>query len=381
MKRIAAREFLLLVGCMALILLVALFGWGRNAWLARSVQASSDEIARRLPILDSLNHNAQPRQLAFVGLFDTTFLRTHNTVFSLDSAWIDGLNPLSEMSRVYVGILVNALVSTGYHNPLASPKHPEGSLSDLGALVKRKFPNAYPNLSDHTAGVKARERYPIAFAQYSDGAATRISTESTLWEPPPKDLQQRVDGEMAMMYGAVHIVDESWDGHSARGWSGKAIPEMEQADMKAMKSTFIQIGVQYEELQVYPETLVISSTYAPRLVLGTALMNEVDEQAQFHSAFEHLVDNNVLKCTFDELLLTTQRRPVPPTTEAQQALSEQKTAINELEQERNNARTGLWSAAKQWEVVKWAAIVLFVLVWPLRLLLLGTRWALRTVRS
>ncbi len=383
MKRIVAREFLLLVSCMVALLLAALFGWGRNAWLARTIQASSDEIASRIPILDSLHRNAQPKQLDFVGLFDTTFLRTHGTMLSLDSAWIDGLNPLSEMSRVYVGVFVNALASTGYNSQESTPslKLPEGSISDLGALVKRKYPSAYQDLSDHTVGIKARERYPIAFAHYSDSLPTRISTESRLWEPPAKDLQPRVDDEMAMLYGAVHIVEESWNGLSADGWSGKGIPESEQADMGSIKASLSGIGVAFEELQVYPETLVITSTYTPRLAFATALMNEPEEHAQMRSAYKHLADQCALSCTYEDLLYTIQRKPIPPSQDIQDALAAQTVAIDELGREQNDARASLWNEDKQWSVVKWAAIVLFVLVWPLRLLILGTRWALRTVRS
>jgi hypothetical protein len=93
------------------------------------------------------------------------------------------------------------------------------------------------------------------------------------------------------------------------------------------------------------------------------------------------MNRRVLRCNFDELLYTLQNKAVPPSQEALDALAKQRAVVDELGGEQNNARASLWSEAKQWAVVKWASIVLLVLVYPLRLLVLGTRWALQTLRT
>ncbi len=103
--------------------------------------------------------------------------------------------------------------------------------------------------------------------------------------------------------------------------------------------------------------------------------------AELRDGYEHLKNRRVLRCNFDELLYTLQNKAVPPSQEAIDALAKKQATVNQLREEQNEARASIWSEAKQWAVVKWAAIVLLVLVYPLRLLVLGTLWAIKVLRK
>ena len=115
--------------------------------------------------------------------------------------------------------------------------------------------------------------------------------------------------------------------------------------------------------------------------MARVLIGEPSPHAALQMAYTHLVDKGALKCSFNQLLFTMQRKPVPPPEEILVAFAEQRAVVDELHKKENEARASLWNEAKQWTVVKWAAIVLLVLVYPLRLLVLGTRWAFRTLRT
>jgi len=58
-----------------------------------------------------------------------------------------------------------------------------------------------------------------------------------------------------------------------------------------------------------------------------------------------------------------------------------KTTLGELFQEQQVARSSIWNDSEQWAVVKWAAVVLLALFYPLRFLVLGTKWALKAIRE
>lgn len=112
-----------------------------------------------------------------------------------------------------------------------------------------------------------------------------------------------------------------------------------------------------------------------------ALLCDTIPYAELRRGYDHLKNRRVLRCNFDELLHTLQNKAVPPGQEAIDALAKQQATVNQLREEQNESRASIWSEAKQWAVVKWTAIVLLVLVYPLRLLILGTLWAVRTLRS
>ncbi len=122
------------------------------------------------------------------------------------------------------------------------------------------------------------------------------------------------------------------------------------------------------------------SSGSPRLlVLVRGILCDTVPFEELRHAFEYLKERSVLQCGFEDLLSTLQDKPVPPTQEALAAVAHQRAIVNKLREEQNDARASLWGAAKQGDMVKWAAIVLLVLFYPLRLLVLGTRWALRTL--
>ena len=99
-------------------------------------------------------------------------------------------------------------------------------------------------------------------------------------------------------------------------------------------------------------------------------------------AHAHLVSRHLINCTFEELLYTLQRKPVPPTQDVLDALAEQNATLDELRKEENDVRSSIWSESKQWAILKWAAIVLLMLV-PSHCACSCSRirWALRTLRS
>lgn len=87
MKRIVAKEFLLLVGCMVILLVVAVFGWTRNSWLEHRSASIGDKVEEHVKGLDSMRQRAVPRHLDFLDLFEPTFVRRNYEVFLVSPFW------------------------------------------------------------------------------------------------------------------------------------------------------------------------------------------------------------------------------------------------------------------------------------------------------
>ena len=87
MKRIVAKEFLLLVGCLVVLVLVALFGWIRNSWFEHRAESIGWEQVKQSRVLDSLDQLTVPRHLDFLDLFEPDFLRTNYDVFLIAPFW------------------------------------------------------------------------------------------------------------------------------------------------------------------------------------------------------------------------------------------------------------------------------------------------------
>lgn len=141
-------------------------------------------------------------------------------------------------------------------------------------------------------------------------------------------------------------------------------------------------GVPKDEMTKYLTKARSNSTTKPTLLHAVrGLLCDTFPYAELRHGFEYLKQRRVLRCNFDELLHTLQNQAVPPSQEALDAAARQRVVVIQLRDDKNIARASIWNEAKQWAVVKWSAIVLLVLVYPLRLLVLGTRWAVRTLRA
>ena len=246
--------------------------------------------------------------------------------------------------------------------------------------MKSRFPDAYNDLPDALVGKKAKQRFPIPFAEIKD---VWVPPEADVWTPPVGAVLADPKGDPAGTGYDVLSYDDKpglkpWERYETR----KHIPLPEAQDLALLRA-----GLRSKH---YPEATSLSLnaeegdttiTQSLRLALARTLMDSTSGYAEMKSVHNHLQNRHVLNCTFDALLYTLQRKSVPPGQETLDALAKQREAVDGLRKEGNEARAGLWSATKQWSVVKWAAIVLLVLVYPLRLLVLGTRWAVRTLRA
>lgn len=329
MKRIVAKEFLLLVGCVVVVLLVAVFAWARNAWLRHTVEKLNRAIYIETDSLLKLHLQASARRLDFVDLFEPKYVRNNHDVFLRTPRWtmdqfmdILAINPFAEFGgeevhtvdwhKRYLGCTANALKKAGYLTPDRLSRY-----SDMAGL--RQF----------------------------SGSTTMKPWERAAWQEHNDFAAQFLDG----FHDDEHIIDSALE----------------------------KLGVPRQELlrNAPPDT----STAAPTMLIVYALERDTLPFTELRSAYHFLVANHVLACSFEELLFTLQNKPVPPSQEVLEAVIKKKTTVDELDQALADARTSIWSEAKQWAVVKWAAIVLLVLVYPLRLLVLGTRWALQTLRA
>lgn len=140
--------------------------------------------------------------------------------------------------------------------------------------------------------------------------------------------------------------------------------------------------ITFDELGEGVDPILSDSAFASApFILARAFTHEPPPHRELQKAYTFLNERGILNCSFDELLFTLQRKPVPPNQDMLDALAKQRATVAALQVEVSHARLGLWNDAKQWAVVKWAAIVLLVLVYPVRLLVLGTLWAVRTLRT
>lgn len=338
MKRIAAREFLLFVACMAVVLLVALFGWMRNSWFEHRFASIGRELAEQREVEDSLSQRAVPKYLDFLDLFEPEYVRGNCDVFivapfwTMDPFWVltndefeyglDNPSPLSTLNRRYLMCVVKALDAQDYwsHDQLArlamNCGQPPEKLTQLAEMLRSSVPE-----------------------------------RQATWRPP-------TDAAEIYNPSAPHAQMTTW----------REVLEQKGASKISIDSTLFHARRD-------------TSHYIPLLIAVRGLLCESTPHTALRSAAEYLRERHALRCNTDDLLYTLQGKAAPPPQEAIDALTNQRATVDKLRTEQSNASASLWSAAKQWAIVKWAAIVLFVLVYPLRLLVLGTRWAVRTLRA
>lgn len=375
MKRIVAKEFLLLVGCLIVLLLIALFGWIRNSWFEHQVDRIGREQVEQSRVLDSLGPLTVPRHLDFLDLFEPEFVRMNSSVFLVSPFWtmdpfltgapggpilrkVEG-DPFasSERKPPFDPNKPFTVESEGpwvkYRDPLGilPPPPPKLNRRLLLCVAKALDTQQYltPTRAKQLAAVCGLSDQDIAGIERELRTAT--VQHETAWKPP-------IDAEEVYTSSVASEKSVSW--------------------IEALQAR----GVPKEELTEQLTRARADTSIAPYLLLAVrGLLCDTVPYAQLRNGFDYLKGHHALRCNVDDLLYTLQSKAVPPTQEAFDAFAKQKKTADELRTQQNATRASLWSAAKQWSVVKWAAIVLFVLVWPLRLLILGTRWALRTVRS
>lgn len=331
MKRIVAREFLLLVSCIVLVLLLALFGWLRNAWFEHQIEITGIKYGQQLNVLDSLSAQAKPVQLDFLDLFDSAYVRKRPQVFlSIPSEAMDELIAL---------VLAAPAV---YKNN----SHEQGQSDPLG------IPPQTP--------LEWNERYLICIANALNDQ-TYLSVDQSELKPWEKYALLQRSNPFLRAALLMQFEDDSQSLNLAL--QQKGIPS--RAEVESVHQA---------------ETSNPSKTRSTTLIAGVLLHDTLPYQ-ELRIACEFLIRKNVVHCTFQDLFYTLHRKPVPPTQEALGLVTKQKVVVDKLAREQEASQLSRWSGAKQWAVVKWAAIVLLVLAYPLRLFVLGTCWALKTLKS
>lgn len=354
MKRIVAKEFLLLVGCVVAVVLVALFGWGRNAWLNQRIADLVREHSEQSKLLDSLVQGSAPIKHDFIDLFDSTFVSKNCEVFLITPFWTHDPFLTGQYEGTKPPFEPNKSFTVAQNDPLGilpPPPPPKFDLRLLLCLANALEMHQY--LTPERVGELASR---CGWTTYDDPqwlhALDDAATKAVrVWRPPPLESEE--------VYNPPVTYDE-------RTWN-------DVMESKGVPSYVVDSVL----LRHHNDSL--SSPHLMVLVRG--ILCDTVPYTELRLAFEFLKERNVLLCSFDELLFTLKDKPVPAAQEALDAVAEQEATVDKLHQEQSELRASLWSEAKQWAVIKWAAIMLFVLVWPLRLLVLGTRWAVRTLRA
>ena len=368
MKRIIAKEFLLLVGCVVVVLLVALFGWARNAWLNHRIDSIGPQLETQVRTLDSLSTTVNPKEYRLIDLFDSASVRGIRRFYFDLPEICNGLDPLSPFSRVYTCALVDAAQRTGHittdlEKRVRNPRVRFSTLADLAKAVRNKYPGSYNDLDDRVLALKLVERYPLAFPNLRDSATAANGRHEVNSGPWTKYSEDNPFTD-AWRYKLQPVAEDDSD---------------RSALLKSLNSGSFRIPLQ--ELADSMDAARPMPLPPASFNLALTIQQEEQPHSELRRAFDHLSSHGVLTCTFEEVLYTLQRKPVPPTQVALAAHEKQKAVVDGLRNDENNIRASLWSEAKQLAIVKWAAIILLLLVYPLRLLVLGTRWAFRTLRA
>jgi hypothetical protein len=403
MKRIVAKEFLLLVGCVLVVLFVALFGLARNAWLTHHIKSHAQQIAHETILLDSLRPLTSPKNLHFINLFDSAFVSKQAQLLLICPAWTKGLNPFLRLNRVYVSQLSNTLISIGYDMNINSsdiknsPKH-EVSIIELGRELKAIYPEELGRMADTIVGISAVHESPLAFS-----SVNTLGNPSWQFKPETEEsinlcseklrriLLESINAKSASQFDRGEFVVKLPDGTLVAFPIEMTVSEVADV-IVSMESREAILNVQRlhkveshtmlkETKRLWMDAKKDSSLQSPNYLLASVLIGESMPHVELQMAYDYLVRKGVLNCSFNELLFTMQRKPVPPSQETLDAFAKQKANVDRLHKERSDAQASLWSEVKLWAVVKWAAIVLLMMVYPLRLLVLGTLWAVRTMRS
>lgn len=338
MKRIVAKEFLLLIGCLVVLILVILFGWIRNSWFVHRADSIGREQVEQSRVLDSLGQLTLPRHLDFLDLFEPEFVRKNCSVFLVSPFWT--MEP-------FFALTMDEFM---YGRDNSSPQ-PPFNRRYLLCMVKALDVEGYWSHDQLTRLAMNCGQPPDKMNQLVEVLRSRMTEQAASWRPP---------SDASEIYNPI--------ASKARMTTWKEVLKQ-----RGVSNTSIDSSLMYARSD--------TSRSIPLLIAIRGLLCDSMPYAALRSGFEYLRGRRVLRCNVDDLLYTLQDKAVPPTQEALDAFAKQKTTVYELRTQQNAARASLWSAAKQWEVVKWSAIVLFLLVWPLRLLVLGTRWAVRTLRA
>ncbi len=345
MKRIVAKEFLLLVGCVAIVLLVALFGWIRNRYLNYRAETAHHAYSAENAVLDSLNGKGVPIIYDAADLFDSAY--THKAPTALIAPqWI--LDAAAKRKRLW-----DNLKRDGYDLPdfeaftYKLAQRPRRAILHA-ALIKEGYdiPD-FDTFSRDIAGDLLPSPSKPEFDPSKPFEVVQPDPLNILPPPPPKWNRDKVIRFVNALKDQGFLTPDRVNHYATKG-------QVETSD---------------------------SSANWQFLITVQALMADTAPYTELRMAFNHLKERKVLSADFNVLVSTLQDKPVPPSTETLDAIAKQRTIVDGLLKMQNDARAGIWSAAKQWAVVKWAAIVLLVLVYPLRLLVLGTRWAIRTIRQ
>jgi hypothetical protein len=372
MKRIVAKEFLLLVGCMVILLVVAVFGWTRNSWFEHRSISIEVELKEEAMLLDSLRQRAVPRHLDFLDLFEPTFVRKNYEVFLVSPFWTtdpfltgvpggpimrkvegdpfasSGTKPPFDPNKPYTVVADDPFAEFGGEQVLPPPPPKKINRRYLMCFVKALDAQGYltPTRTKQLASICGFSSDD--FIVIESELRTATSRYGTSWKPP---------------LNAEEVYTSSIPDQSSVSWNEalhkRGVPREEMANRLAIARS--------------------DTSISPHLLIATrGLLCDTLPYTELRTAFDFLKERQVLRCDLDDLLYTLQNKTVPPSQEALDAFAEQKEVVNGLRKKQSRVHSSLWSEARQWVAVKWAAIVLLMLVYPIRLFLLGTRWAIRT---
>ncbi len=345
-KRIVAKEFLLIVGCVVAVLLVALFGWVRNGWYTIQAESAANTHRVQTLVLDSLYERSVPALYETADLFVPAYTSKLPSAVAAPPSWI--IDAAANRKRLY-----DNLLRDGYELP-------DFGIFTIKVSDKSKRAALY-------AEVK-KEGYDVPdFETFSEDIAGDLLPSTP---KPPFDPNKPFEVIQPDPLNILPPPPLKWNRNKVFCFVS-ALKDQGYFTPERLRRYAIATHIEASD----------SSGRQHFLIAAEALTSDTVPYSELREAVEYLKERNILHSDFDICLRTLQNKPIPPTQETLDALAKQRTLVAELVTKKNNARANLWSADKQWAVVKWAAIVLLVLVYPLRLLMLGTRWALRTLKT
>lgn len=366
MKRVLAKEFLLLVGCMVLLLLTSLFGWARNSWLTSKADDLGHRISVQESLCDSLELHTKPSRHNFITLFDSNYVSRHCDVFASPLPWRGDLAKhftieefASKYSRVYLSRLAHVLSKEQYFTEPVIAK-----LSQVPPPVEfAEPPMNWPGLP---SSEWMRKLYAGGYVPLPPGS----------WDPPEDDLLIVEAPDGSELPFPMWMLEEDMEDFMAMFYPGEHLPQTLLFALVASKQKSAEA--------VIPDMLTAELSpegQSTDIAFMKAIMRDDSTHATLRPAFAWLDGRGVVRCTFEELLYTLQRELTPPGQGEVQRLGQERFSLGTMEQELKALKGQVWNEEKQWSVVKWVAIVLLLVVYPLRLLTIGTRWAFRTLRA
>ena len=116
-------------------------------------------------------------------------------------------------------------------------------------------------------------------------------------------------------------------------------------------------------------------------IIPAELKKSSQEMKELQSIHQFLKDKKFMKASFNEFIFTLQGLPLPPPHNKWEEYNKQKDSINNLNAELRKVNSKIRPNNNIQFTIKWLGIIIFSLIYPLRLVILLLFWAIRTLKN